>query len=126
MKMLKKFCIAALNAYQKFVSPALGLTCRYYPSCSEYARELFEFQNPFFALLKTLVRILSCHQLFKGGISYPCIVFRKMECLHRPCLIAYWIVPCCRFNDSFKNLGRGNVVRFKAYVIKNHSKDLCV
>ena len=46
-------------------------SCRYYPTCSEYAKWLFVFDNPISATLKSAKRIATCNQLFPGGIDYP-------------------------------------------------------
>jgi putative membrane protein insertion efficiency factor len=42
-------------------------TCRYYPSCTEYAQEAVE-KLPFWkAVIKISGRIIKCNPLFKGG-----------------------------------------------------------
>ena len=46
------------------VGPA---SCRYYPSCSEYAKETFKKYNPFKALVLSLFRIIRCNPFSKGG-----------------------------------------------------------
>ena len=42
-------------------------TCRYFPSCSEYAREAVEKLPLWRALIKIISRILRCNPLFRGG-----------------------------------------------------------
>ncbi|WP_300806338.1 membrane protein insertion efficiency factor YidD, partial [Helicobacter sp. UBA3407] len=37
--MLKQFCVKIISFYQSFISPSLGMTCRYYTSCSEYSKQ---------------------------------------------------------------------------------------
>jgi len=72
----------------------LGNNCRYYPSCSEYAKMEFENDNLFRAFYKSLIRFLSCNQLFKGGIDFP-VVKRKIKTdffIKKPA-IKYWLVP---------------------------------
>ncbi|MGV0976221.1 MAG: membrane protein insertion efficiency factor YidD, partial [Azonexus sp.] len=36
---MKRLLVALLRAYQYAISPFLGRSCRYHPSCSEYAVE---------------------------------------------------------------------------------------
>ena len=59
-----------LKWYQT-ISRYTPASCRYYPTCSEYAKWLFIFDNPFSATLKSAKRIATCNQLFSGGIDYP-------------------------------------------------------
>ena len=35
---MKTLLLAALRCYQYVVRPLLGANCRFYPSCSDYAR----------------------------------------------------------------------------------------
>ena len=60
----------ALKWYQT-LSKFTPASCRYYPTCSEYAKWLFIFDNPISATLKSVKRIATCNQLFPGGIDYP-------------------------------------------------------
>jgi len=50
-----------IKIYQWIISPALPKTCRYYPSCSEYALESLRIHGPVKGLLMGTKRILSCH-----------------------------------------------------------------
>ena len=72
MKKFKKFYLFPLNGYQ-YISRMLPASCRYYPSCSEYAKWQFEFNTPLRAFSATSLRILRCNQLFEGGIDYPLV-----------------------------------------------------
>lgn len=62
-----------LAFYKKYISPLNPPCCRFYPTCSEYVAICFRFHNPLFATFKSIIRILKCNQLFKGGIEYPTI-----------------------------------------------------
>jgi uncharacterized protein len=44
-------------------------TCRYYPSCSDYAQEAIKKLPLHIALLKISIRILKCNPFFKGGFD---------------------------------------------------------
>ena len=60
-----------ISLYQRYISPFLPQSCRFYPSCSEYARLSFNkypFQR---ALIKSIFRILRCHPFHPGGIDFP-------------------------------------------------------
>jgi len=65
--MFKTALVAILRFYRAFISPLFPPTCRFYPSCSEYAMEAVErfgfLQGGWFALK----RVLRCHPLHPGG-----------------------------------------------------------
>ena len=85
-----------IRVYQYFISPIIPAKCRYYPSCSEYAIIEFEKENFFVAFLKTLKRILTCNQLFEGGIDYPVVKFVFKKCYvkrHKKIKIKYFLIP---------------------------------
>jgi putative membrane protein insertion efficiency factor len=50
-----------IKIYQWIISPALPKTCRYYPSCSEYAIDSLKIHGPIKGLIMGTKRILSCH-----------------------------------------------------------------
>lgn len=68
--MKKEPFLQPIRWYQ-YISKLTPASCRYYPTCSEYARWLFENSNPLGAAAKSALRIASCNQLFAGGIDYP-------------------------------------------------------
>jgi uncharacterized protein len=43
------------------ISPLLPKTCRYYPTCSQYAIEALKIHGPVIGLLLGTKRIFSCH-----------------------------------------------------------------
>jgi putative membrane protein insertion efficiency factor len=86
-------------------------SCRYYPTCSEYAKWQFENTNVFVAFYKTFFRICRCNQLFEGGIEYPQTTLRfKQPTYGKLTNVKYWYVPV----EGKKN-------RF--YVIKSFDKE---
>ena len=92
---LKKIFLAPLKGYQ-YISKMLPASCRYYPTCSEYAKWQFEVNRTDKALLQTTLRILRCNQLFEGGIDYPVIKYAKPHLLllsSQKIQIKYWLVP---------------------------------
>ncbi|WP_353662443.1 membrane protein insertion efficiency factor YidD [Hydrogenimonas sp. SS33] len=94
--MIRKTVSKPLKFYQKYLT-LLGFgSCRYYPTCSEYAKWQIE-TNPSLpkALLSSFLRILRCNQLFPGGIDYPTVSCRHIEpSRQKPKTeIRYWYVP---------------------------------
>ena len=97
---IKKIYIAPIQGYQ-YISKLLPANCRYYPSCSEYAKWQFEFNAPHKALAASTLRILRCNQLFDGGIDYPVVTYTPPKYLTSLNLnhycgkikILYWLVP---------------------------------
>jgi len=86
--------IKIIEFYQKFISPLFGSNCRYYPTCSEYSKWVFQNQNVFIAFLKTILRILRCNQLFAGGIDYPKIKFKPKKVSYgKKVDILYFLIP---------------------------------
>lgn len=95
ISLINQFAIAPIKLYQKF-SKFTPSSCRYYPSCSEFARQQF-LKNDFLTASKeSALRILRCNQLFAGGIDYPKINFKKPKNLlktSKNIKIVWWIVP---------------------------------
>ena len=60
--------IKLIKAYQFLISPLLGHSCRYMPTCSEYSIEALKTFGFIKGSLLGLKRILSCHPIkFLGG-----------------------------------------------------------
>lgn len=64
---MKKFVLALLRFYQRFISPALPPSCRYTPTCSRYTYEAIDR----FGVVKGgwlgVKRIARCHPFHPGG-----------------------------------------------------------
>jgi len=92
--MSNRLFIASIKGYQYF-SKMLPASCRYYPTCSEYAKWQFECNRADKALAQTTLRILRCNQLFAGGIDYPVMAYKKPKLLKlsQKITIKYWFVP---------------------------------
>jgi len=50
-----------VKLYQWFISPVIGASCRYTPSCSAYTIEALKKHGPFKGLYLSIKRILSCN-----------------------------------------------------------------
>jgi putative membrane protein insertion efficiency factor len=58
-----------IRVYQLFISPLLGPRCRFWPSCSEYAREALAIHGAARGSLLAARRILRCHPFHPGGVD---------------------------------------------------------
>ncbi|MEA3229253.1 MAG: membrane protein insertion efficiency factor YidD [Campylobacterota bacterium] len=92
--MIKTFLLKLLWVYQKFFTLIGYGSCRYYPTCSEYARLNFQNNSILSAFYHSSTRILRCNQLFDGGIDYPILdkIILNPKKLDVDS-IKYWLVP---------------------------------
>ena len=61
--------IALVRLYQLTLSPILGGSCRYYPSCSAYAIEALERHGALRGGWLAIARIGRCHPFRPGGFD---------------------------------------------------------
>lgn len=66
---MKKVLIALLRAYQYLLSPMLGRSCRFFPSCSEYAIEALDRHGAVKGSYLAVRRVLRCHPWHPGGFD---------------------------------------------------------
>jgi len=66
---MKALLLALIRAYQFLLSPWVGGSCRYWPTCSEYAREAIETHNAARGSYMALVRLARCHPYGAGGVD---------------------------------------------------------
>ncbi len=69
MNILTKILIKIIEVYKYLISPLLGNTCRYLPTCSEYCIESLKNFGFLKGSLLSLKRILSCHPWGRGGFD---------------------------------------------------------
>jgi putative membrane protein insertion efficiency factor len=55
------------RAYRRFVSPVLGASCRFYPSCSRYAEDALEVHGVWKGSWLAACRICRCGPWHPGG-----------------------------------------------------------
>ena len=67
MVAMGKLLIWIIRAYQLCLSPLLGPRCRFYPSCSCYARTAIERHGALRGIVLGVRRLLRCHPFAEGG-----------------------------------------------------------
>lgn len=76
---IAKFFIFLIRGYQRTISPdhsEMGKgdslrTCKFYPTCSEYAVKILEKHGFIWGIWKVLWRIMRCNPWNKGGVDMP-------------------------------------------------------
>jgi putative membrane protein insertion efficiency factor len=62
------FLIAPIRFYRYFISPLLPPSCRFVPTCSQYAIEAIQVHGPLKGSYLTIRRLLRCHPItWLGG-----------------------------------------------------------
>jgi len=65
---LRRFVLAPVRFYRRFLSPLKRTpSCRYLPTCSEYAIEAVEKRGVVRGMFLAAWRLLRCNPLFRGG-----------------------------------------------------------
>ena len=72
MNILTKILIKLIKSYKFIISPLLGQSCRFLPTCSEYSIEALKEFGLAKGSFMSLKRILSCHpiKLLGGGSGF--------------------------------------------------------
>ena len=65
----KRLIIALIDLYRYLISPLFPATCRFYPSCSVYARQAISLYGVWRGGFLTLIRIAKCHPFHPGGFD---------------------------------------------------------
>lgn len=63
----KKVFILLIRFYQLALSPLIPPSCRFIPTCSQYAIEAVELYGPIRGSGLAIRRILRCHPFHRGG-----------------------------------------------------------
>lgn len=70
MGYIRKFLIAMIRLYQKYLSPLKRKrSCRFYPTCSQYAIDALNRYGVLKGSCLALRRILKCHPFHPGGFD---------------------------------------------------------
>lgn len=59
--------IGLIDIYQKCISPLFSPTCRFYPTCSTYARLAIKEYGILKGGTLGIIRLLKCHPFHPGG-----------------------------------------------------------
>lgn len=64
---MKIILLALIQAYRRFISPFFPPTCRFQPTCSQYAAEAIATYGTIQGSWLAIKRILRCHPFHSGG-----------------------------------------------------------
>ncbi len=64
---MKALLLSLLRAYQYALRPLMGANCRFFPSCSDYAREAVERHGATKGAWLAARRLARCHPYHPGG-----------------------------------------------------------
>jgi putative membrane protein insertion efficiency factor len=64
---MKRLLLWLLRGYKRFLSPLFPPSCRFLPTCSQYAYEAIERFGVPKGLWLALRRLLKCHPFHEGG-----------------------------------------------------------
>jgi putative membrane protein insertion efficiency factor len=67
--MFRAFLISLVKGYRLFFSPWLGTSCRFEPTCSQYALQALQAHGAALGTYLTLARIVRCHPWCAGGLD---------------------------------------------------------
>ncbi|MDD5944121.1 MAG: membrane protein insertion efficiency factor YidD [Clostridia bacterium] len=66
-RIFKVLFLKLIRFYQLCISPHFPPTCRFTPTCSQYAYEAITKYGPIKGLYLSIRRILKCHPFHEGG-----------------------------------------------------------
>ena len=69
MNFFTHLLIKIIKIYKFLISPLLGNSCRYLPTCSEYSIDALKTYGFFKGIFLSIKRILSCHPWGSGGFD---------------------------------------------------------
>ena len=73
MKIIANILIGLIKLYKMVISPYLAPSCRYLPTCSQYAIDSLKTYGLIKGFFKATKRILSCHPFSKRDSFDPVI-----------------------------------------------------
>ena len=66
---INDFSMKLIRGYRYLISPFLPASCRFYPSCSQYALESYQKLGFCRATYLSLLRLLKCNPFHPGGVD---------------------------------------------------------
>jgi putative membrane protein insertion efficiency factor len=67
---VRALAVLPIRFYQLFVSPLFPASCKYHPSCSQYAVDAIRKYGILRGSVKAGWRLLRCHPWSKGGVDH--------------------------------------------------------
>ena len=64
---MRSLLMALVRAYRLFLSPSLGSSCRFEPTCSVYSLQALEQHGAAWGSYLTAARLARCHPWCAGG-----------------------------------------------------------
>jgi uncharacterized protein len=64
---MKWLALGMIRFYQRFLSPLLPASCRFYPTCSHYTYEAIQIHGVIRGMWLGIKRISRCHPMNPGG-----------------------------------------------------------
>ncbi|MDH5739532.1 MAG: membrane protein insertion efficiency factor YidD [Nitrospira sp.] len=64
---MRHLCLWLIQGYRMVISPLSGPTCRFDPSCSQYASDAITKYGVLQGIGLAMVRLLKCHPFHPGG-----------------------------------------------------------
>jgi len=68
---VRSLAVLPLRLYQRLVSPAFPASCKYHPTCSQYAVDAIRKHGVVKGSAKAGWRLLRCNPWSRGGVDYP-------------------------------------------------------
>lgn len=68
--LLVRIAVMIIIGYRWFISPLLGVNCRFLPSCTDYAITALRQHGLYRGSQLTAARLMRCHPLPWGGHGY--------------------------------------------------------
>ena len=68
---MKAVVVRLLTAYKQWISPVMPPSCRFVPTCSEYARLAVIKHGVLVGLWRSGGRLLRCQPFHPGGVDLP-------------------------------------------------------
>ena len=97
---MKSILIFIIKIYKRLLSPYLGNSCRYLPTCSDYFIDSLNEYGIFKGSLMGIKRILSCHPIkfLGGGDGFdPVLKERINKTWIQKCNCSYIIKRCSNY-----------------------------
>ncbi|GBG93987.1 hypothetical protein LFYK43_04460 [Ligilactobacillus salitolerans] len=90
---MKNILIFPIKIYQKVISPLFPPSCRYYPTCSNYALQALEKHGLILGAVMALARIIRCNPFIRGGydpVPEKFSIFRNLDWVNEDSAAAEW------------------------------------